>query len=161
MARQFSLPYQLAPDTLLGAAADAAGRTGQYVSLRNALKAWIVCKVNQGNAATVLFSPLQATSSAGASSKAISNAVPIWANQDCAGGDGNTAQAAATTFTTSATTKDKRVIFEIEPETALDVANGFSEITVSTGASNASNVTSAEIFVLGSYQGASAPTDRV
>ena len=161
MARQFSLPYQIPPDTLLAAATDAAGRTSGYVSLRDCLKAWIVCKVNQGNAATVQFSVLQAKDSSGTSSKAISGNAPIWANQDTGAADGNTAQTAGTSFTTSAALKDKRVIFELQPEQILDVANGFSEIAVQTGASNAGNITSAEIFVLRGYQQASPPTDRV
>jgi len=160
MARQFSLPYQLPSDELLNPATDAAGRTSTYVSLKTMLKAWIIAKVAQGNAATVLFSPLQAKDTSGTSSKAIA-AVPIWANQDTSGADGNTAQTAAATFTTSAALKNKRVIFEIQPETALDVANGFNHIGISTGASNAANITTADIFYLPAYAQASPPTIRV
>lgn len=160
MARQFSLPYQMPPDTLLAAATDAAGRTGAYVSLRNCLKAWIVAKVNQGNAAQVTFSVLQAKDSAGGSSKAIATA-PIWANQDTAAADGNAVQTAGATFQTSAALKDKRVIFELTPDQVLDIANGFNHVALQTSASNAGNITSAELFVLPSYQGAAPPTDRV
>ena len=53
MARQFSMPYQIPPVCLLPPAADAAGRTSPFRDLKNALKAYIVCHVNQGNAATV------------------------------------------------------------------------------------------------------------
>jgi hypothetical protein len=157
MARQFSMPYQIPPVTLLPAAADAAGRTGVYASLRNALKAWIVCEVNQGNAATVEFIPLQATDSLGTNSKAIS-AAPIWLVADTSVSDALVAQAAAANFTTSATLKDKLVVFEIEPEAALDMANGFNHIAIQTGASNASNVTAAHLFILGAVQAASPPT---
>jgi len=157
MARQFSMPYQIPPVSLLAAATDAAGRTGSYRSLRNAMKAYIVAEVNQGNAATVAFTPLQAKDSSGTGSKAIS-AVPIWLNNDTSVSDALVAQTAAANFTTDATTKDKLVVFEIEPEAALDVANGFNHIALQTGASNAANLTRAELFVLQAAQGASAPT---
>jgi precorrin isomerase len=81
MARQFSLVAQAYERNLLAPAADAAGRTSTYRSLKNALKAYVVVCVNQGNAATVLLSVLQASAVAGTGSKAIS-ATPIWANQD-------------------------------------------------------------------------------
>jgi hypothetical protein len=157
MARQFSVPYQIPPVSLLPAAADAAGRTGSYRSLRNCLKAYIVCEVNQGNAATVQLTPLQAKDSSGTGSKAI-NAVPIWLNDDTSSSDALAVQAAAANFTTDATLKDKLVVFEIEPEAALDLANGFNHIAVQTGASNAANVTASALFVLQAVQGASAPT---
>jgi hypothetical protein len=158
MGVQYQMASQFPPVTILAAAADAAGRTGVYASLRNALKAWLVCKVNQGNAATVQFTLLQATSSGGAGSKAITNAVPIWLNDATATSDALVAQAAATSFTTDANTTDKIVLFEIQPETALDMVNGFNHITVQTGASNAGNVTSAVLHAWGQIQAASPPT---
>jgi hypothetical protein len=157
MARQFSMPAQIPPVSLLAAAADAAGRTSSYRSLKNALKAYVVAEVNQGNAATVQLSILQAKDVSGTSSKAVTN-VPIWLVNDTSVSDALIAQAAAASFTTDATLKDKLVVFEIEPEACLDVANGFRSIAISTGASNASNVTRAELFVLGAYQGAAPPS---
>ena len=157
MARQFSMPYQIPPVSLLAAATDAAGRTGGYRSLRKGLKAYIVAEVNQGNAATVQFTPLQAKDSSGTGSKAI-NAVPIWLNDNTSTGDALVVQAAAANFTTDATTVDKIVVFEIEPEVALDLVNGFNHITLQTGASNAANITRAELFILQAIQGGSAPT---
>ena len=67
-------------------------------------------------------------------------------------------QTAAASFVTSATVADKIVVFEITPESALDTANGFRTLAVQTGASNAANITEAKLFILGSYQGASAPS---
>lgn len=157
MGVQYQMPAQFPPVTLLPVAADAAGRTGVYASLRNALKAWIVCEVNQGNAATVALTPLQATDSSGTGSKAIA-AVPVWLDADTSVSDALVAQVAAANFTTSAALKDKLVVFEIQPETALDVANGFNHIAVQTGASNAANVTAAHIFIWGAIQAAAPPT---
>ena len=158
MARQLQMAAQFPPVTLLAAAADAAGRTSVYASLRNALKAWVVVEINQGNAATMLLSLLQAQDSSGTGSKAISNAAPIWLDADTATSDALVAQTAATTLTTSAAVKDKLVVFEITPDFALDLANGFNHIAVSTGASNAANVTAAHLFVYGAIQSASPPT---
>src|SRR5579871_1148899 len=101
MARQFSMPYEVPPVGLLPPAADAAGRTSAYHTLKNALKAYIVCHVNQGNAATVQLSVLQATDVSGTNSKAI-NAVPIWLVENTAAADALVAQAAAASFTTDA-----------------------------------------------------------
>src|ERR1700730_17771127 len=115
MARQFSLPAQLPPVSLLGAAADAAGRTSSYRSLKNALKAYIVAEVNQGNAATVQLSVLQAKDVSGTGSKAVAN-MPIWLVNDTSVSDALVAQAQAASFITDATLKDKLVVFEIEPE---------------------------------------------
>lgn len=158
MARQLQMAAQFPPVTLLPAAADAAGRTSVYASLRNALKAWVVAEVNQGAANTVLLSLLQAQDSSGTNSKAVSNAVPIWLDADTSTSDALVQQANGTTLTTSATTKDKLVVFEIEPEFALDVANGFNHLAISTGASSASNVTAAHLYIWGAVQSASPPT---
>ena len=157
MARQFSMPYQIPPVGLLPPAADAAGRTSSYRNLANALKAYVVVHINQGNAAQVTVSLLQAQDVSGTGSKAVS-AVPIWLTAATATSDALAVQAAAASFVTSATVADKIVVFEITPEAALDTANGFRTLAVQTGASNAANITEAKLFILGSYQGASAPS---
>lgn len=155
MARQFQLPAQLPPVSLLNPAADAGGRTSSYRSLKEAHKAYIIAYITQGNAATIALTPLQAQDNSGTGSKAIP-AVPIWANEDDTT-DGNTKQASAASYTTGAGTKNKRVIFEIDP-ILLDVANGFSYIALQTGASNAANITSAQLFILERYQQATPPS---
>lgn len=156
MARQFSLPAQLRPISLLPAAADAAGRTGAYRSLKDTHKAWIIARVNQGNAAQVTLTPLQAQDVSGTGAKLIP-AVSIWANQDTSVSDALVMQAAAANFQVSATLKDKIVIFEIDPSN-LDVNNGFDCIALQTSASNTANITSASLHILSRYQQASPPT---
>lgn len=148
-----SNPYRLWEDAivanLLPPAADAGGRTSSYVSLAYGHKAYLVCTVNQGNAATVQFAPLQAKDSAGTGSKAIT-AAPIVLDNDTStatGSDQFVAQTAAANFTTDATTKNKLVIFEIDPAESMDVAGGFQHIAIQTGASNAANITAAELVV--------------
>jgi hypothetical protein len=157
MARQFSLPEIIPPVELLAPAADAAGRTGAWVFAGYWDKIYIKCHINQGNAATVLLSVLQAKDLSGTGSKAVS-AVPIWTNLNTSAGDQLTKQTAATTYTTDAGVHSKEVIFEITPQDAMDMANGFCTLTVSTGASNAANITEAEVYGLHRQQQATPPS---
>jgi hypothetical protein len=151
---RISIPENLIPYDLLAPAADAAGRTSSYLSLKGAVKAWIEVHINQGNAATVLLSPLQATAVAGTGSKAIA-AARIWTKLD----EAFTTflkQTEAATFTTDAALKKKIIIFELDLPKVFDTANDFDCIAVSTGASNAANITSARLWVQPGYQGANA-----
>jgi hypothetical protein len=157
MARQTSMPEQFPPVELLKPAADAAGRTSQYVFVGLADKLWIVCHINQGNAAQVTLSPLQATSSGGAGSKAIS-ACPIWVCSNESSSDQYVKQANAATFQTDVGTNSKIVIFEISPQDCMDMVNGFNFIAVSTSASNAANITEAQIVPWHRYQQANPPS---
>jgi hypothetical protein len=151
---RLQIPQAVPPISLLKPAADGAGRTSaNYASLRNAVKAWLVAYINQGNAATILLSPLQATALGGTGSKAISNACRIWTDLDADTAGGFTRQTDATTYTTDAATKTKIIVFEIDPDAQLDVAGGFDHIGISTGASNAGNITSAMIIIQPKYAG--------
>ncbi len=80
------------------------------------LKAYVVVHINQGNAAPVTLSLLQATAVAGAGSKALLNTTPIWCNANTGASDSYVKQTAAMSFTTDVGTNDKIVIFEIQPE---------------------------------------------
>jgi hypothetical protein len=146
MSQNFALTQNLAIAAILNPATDAAGRTGAWVNAKNAHKIFIVAHITQGNAATILLSVLQATSSGGAGSKALANVARIWANQDT-GTAANvlTRQTDAVSFTTSAATTNKIVVIEVDPA-MLDLANGFSFVTISTGASNVANITAAIVY---------------
>lgn len=127
---------------LLKPAADAAGRTGRWITIKDSQRAWIVCYLDQGNAATVLITPRQASAVAGTGSKVLTQNLQIWANLDIAASDLLVRQTDAVNFTTDAGVKEKVVIFQVELA-GLDVAGGFDCLTVTTGASNAANITSA------------------
>ncbi|MFG1255882.1 hypothetical protein V5F79_01055 [Xanthobacter flavus] len=159
MARQFSLVAQAKPVSALAPATDAAGRTGGYISLKNAHKAYVVLHITQGNAATIALSLSQAKTVAGGSAKSVTATFPIWSALDVATDDTLVARTAAASYTTDAGVKNKIVIFEILPEAVLDIANGFDCIAVTTGASNAANITSAQVFIVpGRYQQATPPS---
>lgn len=144
---KFTLPENAKIVEALAPAADAAGRdASKAVSLKNYGKAWIVVHLTQGNAATVALTPMQATAVAKTGGKVLTNNTRIWANADTSTSDTLVRQTDAKNFTTDAGTKNKVVIFEINPDD-LDVANGFDCVYVSTGASNAANITQA-MYVL-------------
>jgi hypothetical protein len=155
MPSSFSLSDMTQQVTLLPPAADAAGRTSAAaVSLKHGHKVFLIFLVNQGNAATVLLTPQQATAVAKTSAKALANNVPIWLQNDESLSSVLTRQADGVSFTTDATTKQKRVIFEIDP-TKLDLAGGFDCLLAITGASNVANITAAEVIVFPTRHGAS------
>jgi hypothetical protein len=150
------IPEGAFPVHLLEPKADAAGRTGVYLSLKNAVSAFIVAYIDQGNAATIALTPLQASAVAGTGSKALTAVTRVWANLDCAASNAFTKPAEAANYTTDAGVKKKIVIFEIDPNKCMDVSNGFDCISMSTGASNAANITSATLFVVPRHKGATA-----
>lgn len=164
MSKQFQFSYQCPPIGMLPPAADAAGRTGPYKSLRNASgKVAVVCRVNQGNAAQVTFSVLQAKDSSGTGSKAVGTNAnpPIFYNADTTVSDTLVVQVPAATFQTDVALKDKIVVFEFDPADCLDLANGFNHIAVQTSASNAANITEAFMEYLGRFQQQVPPPSEV
>lgn len=147
-----TLAEELLPIATLDPAADAAGRNGRGVSLKNAIRAFVVFFINQGNAATVACSIEQCTAVAGTGNKAIS-ASPIWSNLLGSTVTDAVRRTDAASYTTDAALLPKIVIFQIEPA-KLDQAGGFDCIRAVTGASNAANITSAMVIVQPSYPGA-------
>lgn len=150
------LPEQFKIVEAMPNATDAAGRTGDYVSLKNAVCAWVEVAITQGNAATIALTIEQASAVAGTGSKAITVTVPIWSNLDTAATDTLVRRTDAVSYTTDAGVKNKMVIFQIDPA-QLDIANGFDCITVKTGASNVANLTGARYWLQSAYQQATPP----
>ena len=151
------LPEQYKIVNCLAPAADAGGRTGAFVSLKNVHMAYVLFHITQGNAATIALSINQATNVAGAGSVPITVAVPIWVNLDTAASDAFARATAAVSYTTDAGVKLKIVVFQIDPAT-LNLAGGFDCIAGITGASNAANITEAEFFLLERYPQAVPPS---
>lgn len=138
---------------VLAPAADAAGRSSDAVSLKHTTGVVIVeASINQGNAATVALTLQQCTAVDGTGAKALTVNVPIYVSQDVGGASGDVLARVAdgVAFTTSAALARKTVRFVIEPAT-LDLANGFDAIRITTGASNAANITSARVIVSPTY----------
>jgi hypothetical protein len=164
MSKQFNFVYQAPPIGLVPPQADAGGVTSPYKSLRNVSgKVAVVVHINQGNAATVTVSLLQATTSTGTGSKAVGTQAspPIFYNANSTLSDTLVAQTPANSFTTDATLADKFVVFEFDPADALDLANGFNHLAVQIGASNAANIVEAHMEYLGRYQQAVPPASEI
>lgn len=166
MSKQFQTVYQIPPIGLLPPAADAAGRTSPYKSLSNISgKVAVVCRVNQGNAAQVTFTLLQATNEAGAGSKAVgTNAQPpVFYNADTTASDTLVAEgpAVAGAYQTDVALKDKIVVFEFDPADGLDLANGFNHIAVETSASNVANITAAHMQGIARFQQQVPPASEI
>ena len=158
MSRQFSLVEQIPGIEALPPAADASGRSGAWLYAGYWDKIFIVCRVNQGNAATVQFTPQQAKDLSGTGAKALTNNCNIFTNLNTTAGDQYTLQTAAANYTTDAGLHSKFVVFEIVPEDHMDMANGFCTITANTGASNASNITQIDIYGFQRFQQRQVPS---
>jgi hypothetical protein len=139
MASNWSLAQEASVIPVQAPATDAAGRTGSYVTLKNAHKASLLWVIEQGNAATIALSVNQATNVSGASAKALST-VRWWACINDGSSDINVRQTDGASYTTDAGTNLKAIIAEIDPGD-LDMANGFITIAPVNGASNAANYT--------------------
>jgi hypothetical protein len=154
----FSLSEGMKVVELMAPATDAAGRTGDYVSLKNALKAYVVFHTTQGNSATIAVTPRQAQAVAGTNVKDLTNACSIWRNLDTAASDTLVKVTDAKTLTTDAGVKNKIVVFEIDPGACLDIAGGFDCLTLVTGASNVGNITQALVYLVPRYAEATVPS---
>jgi hypothetical protein len=142
-------PESLHVADVLAPAADAAGRASDAVSLKHFTGVAIVeASINQGAANTVALTIQQCTAVSGAGAKALTAGVPIYASQDVGGTAGVvlTRQADGTSFTTSAAIARKTIRFVI-PAATLDLAGGFDCLRLTTGPSNAANITSARVLL--------------
>lgn len=122
-----------------------AAITGDYVSLKNVLMAWVIVHINQAAANTVAITIEQASAVAGTGTTPITKVVPIWRNLDCATSDTLVRDTDAVGYTTDAGVAHKTIVFQVDPATLTLTAGDC--ITVKTGASAAGNITSA-LYVL-------------
>jgi len=118
MSSTFSLPENC---KIVQATPPAVGAgaviTSDYISLKDAHKAWIVIHYYEAhNGAAVVYQPMKATAVAPTGDTAITTAVKIWSNLAAATTDLLVERTAATTYTGSATGPlHNLIIFEIDP----------------------------------------------
>jgi hypothetical protein len=156
--QKINLPSEYNIVSALAPATDAAGRTGSYISLKNAVRAWLVVHIAQGNAATVAVSLSKATAVAGTGATAVTEPLSLWVTQDVSATPQPAATTAAASFTTSAALATKQIVFEVDPGS---LGATFDCVAPVTGASNAANVTAAHWIVLNQYAQAAPPSVRV
>ena len=87
---------------LLTPAADAGGRTSDYISLKNAHAVDIVFSCDQGAANTIALTFNVATAVAPTGAVAMTGLAEIWSNLDCAASDTLVRRTAAVGYTTDA-----------------------------------------------------------
>ena len=158
MTYPFTLPEQFKiVDATAGAVTTNGGVTADYVNLAYCHKAYIVVQLTQAAAHATAIAIRQATSAAGASVKAIANAVEIWANEATGTSDALVRQTAAVSYTVTADIAKKLVIFEIDPA-KLDLANGFDYLNFTVAdSSEATNFVAATYILVSRYPQASVP----
>jgi len=142
------IPEGIDPVVLTPPVTTNGGVTTDYISLKNAHSVVAVFVFTQAVSHTTGIDPVQATTVAGGSVKAITNTVPIWANTDISATSVLTAQTAAITFNLAAGATDQIVVMEIDPA-GLDVANSFDCLAFTIDdSSQATNLVSAVAYVV-------------
>ena len=116
MASTVCLPQEFKiVDASAGCVTTNGGVTCDYVSLKNAHKAWIVCSFTQAVGHATVVQPQMATAVAPTGATSITTAQEWWENEDTATSDTLVKQTAATSATVTNDIKKKQVIFEIDP----------------------------------------------
>jgi hypothetical protein len=132
--------------------------TADYISLKDVHRAWIVVDLKQAVGHATGIDPVQATAVAGTSSKALTNATQIWANEDVAATDTSVRQTDAVTYDVTNDIKSKQVIIQINPG-SLDVNNDFDCVSVSLDASSqVTNFVNVTYILQMRYSSATPPT---
>ncbi|KKW45008.1 MAG: hypothetical protein UY96_C0034G0007 [Parcubacteria group bacterium GW2011_GWB1_56_8] len=147
-------PVQLAhPQTSNG------GFDSDWISLKNAIKAFIVVEMNQAVGHATKLTVNQATVVAGSDTKVLTNTTRIWANEDVAASDALVRKTAAKDYTVTNDIKKKQVVFEINPADCLDVANAFDCVGVNVAdSSQATDFVSITAFLMMKYAEATPPS---
>lgn len=102
-------------DATAGPVTTNGGVTLDYVSLKNAIKAWIVLQFTQAVGHATVIQPQMATAVAPTGATSITSAVEIWQNADTAASDTLVRATAATSLTLGNDVKKKMVVIEIDP----------------------------------------------
>ena len=150
-----SLPTRFKIVTLFAPKTTNQALTSQVISLKLAVRAWLVLNFTQavGFASTPTLK--QATDIA-AGTNAAGPSSRIWANEDVAATDTLVAQTAGASYAVAADVKNKLVIFEIDPATLTD---GYDCIylTIATS-SQATNFVSGEAYLQTNFAQATPPS---
>lgn len=145
-----NLPIDIVPVQASKPATTNGGITGQYVQLKNALRAWLLVELNQAVGFAEVISLKQASAIAGTGVKAGPTSI-VWANEDTAASDAWVRQAAGAAYTTAADVKNKLVLIEVDPA-AFDAANGFTVAGwTASDSSQATNFASAQWLIQPRY----------
>lgn len=93
----------------------AAAITGDYVSLKNVQRAYVVIHYVQGDATDITWHVKKATATAPTDATVFTETMRIWSNLDCATSDTLVERTAAVNYASGTGQKHKQIIFEVDP----------------------------------------------
>lgn len=146
---RFKLVQAFAPKTT------NAALTSQVITLKGAVKAWLVLHFTNAVGFASVPTIKQATDIA-AGTNAAGPTCRIWANEDTAANDTLVAQTAGASYTMAADVKNKMVVFEIDPASLTDTYDCVY-CTIATS-SQATDFVSGEWLILPNFQQTTIPT---
>lgn len=132
-----------------------AALTSQVVTLKGAVKAWLVLQFTQAVGFASVPTIKQATTIA-AGTNAAGPTCRIWANEDTSLTDTLVAQTAGASYTVAADAKNKTVVFEIDPASLTDTYPCVY-CTIATS-SQATNFVAGEFVIQVNFAQATPPT---
>lgn len=152
MALYTRIPEEAVPVVLIPPVTTNGGVTADYISLKLAHMVYLVLTFTQAVAHATGIDVTQATTVAGGSVKAITNTLPIWANEDISLTSVLVRKTDAITYNLTADAKNKIVIMQVDPA-GFDVANGFDCMGLTVDdSSQATNLVSAVAYVVPRYK---------
>ena len=124
MTDKIRIPENAVPVALTPPVTTNGGVTGDYISLKLAHMVYIVLTFTQAVGHATGIDVTQASAVDGTGVKAITNTLPIWANEDIATTSILTRKTDAITYNVTADIKGKIVVMQVDPA-SFDIANGF------------------------------------
>lgn len=148
-----NIPEKYHVVTGAGAVTTNGGVTGDYINMKNVIRAFIVVTLKQAVAHATGIDPVQATAAAGTGSKAFTKTLPVWANEDVSVDSTLEKKTQAVTYNVATTAKTKKIVFQVDPE-KMDLDNGFGFLGVTVdNSSQATNFCNVEYILEMRYPG--------
>jgi len=98
----------------------AAAVTGDYVSLKNYIKAYVVIKYYQADGNAITWNVTRATDVTPTGAVVMTETMRIWSNLACATNDLLVERTAAVNYASGAGAATKLIIFEVDPASLTD-----------------------------------------
>jgi len=142
-------------DATAGPVTTNGGVTSDYVSVKNAKKAWIVLQFTQAAGNATVIQPQMATAVAPTGAASIAVVMRIWSNLTTAVSDTLVRRTDATSYTLNADVAKKQVIIEIDIANLPDTYDVIGFTISNSG--QATNFVSGQFFLEAKYQAATPP----
>jgi len=98
----------------------AAAVTGDYVSLKNCIKSYVVIKYRQADANAITWNVTRATAVLPSGAVVMTETMRIWSNLDTATSDLLVERTAAVNYASGTGATNKIIIFEVDPASLTD-----------------------------------------